>query len=87
MPLVMDLHNLGNGLSIDEIANAHQADLATRGEYHVSYLGHWSMSARGRSSAWWSLMPGPRPRSTQGPWPGGRRRLSGARRCLTRHRS
>jgi hypothetical protein len=53
MPLVMDLHNLGNGLSIDEIANAHQADLATRGEYHVSYLGHWVDERKGAD-----LLPG-----------------------------
>ena len=48
MPLVMDVHNLGNGVSIDDIANAHQADLATHGEYHVSYLGYWADKRKGQ---------------------------------------
>ena len=31
MPLFMDVHNLGNGVSMDDVAQAHQADLATQG--------------------------------------------------------
>jgi Protein of unknown function (DUF4242) len=48
MPLVMDVHNLGNGVSIDDGANAHQADLATQGEYHVSYLRCWVDERKGQ---------------------------------------
>ena len=33
LPLFMDVHNLGNGVSMDDVAQAHQADLATQGEY------------------------------------------------------
>ena len=41
MPLFMDVHNLGTGVSMDDVAQAHQADLATQGEYDVSYLRYW----------------------------------------------
>ena len=48
MPLFMDVHNLGNGVSIDDVAKAHQADLATQGEYDVNYLRYWVDERKGQ---------------------------------------
>jgi Protein of unknown function (DUF4242) len=48
MPLFMDVHNLGNGVSMDDVAKAHQADLATQGEYEVSYLRYWVDEHKGQ---------------------------------------
>ncbi len=35
MPLYMDVHNLGDGVTLDAVAQAHQADLQTQGPYDV----------------------------------------------------
>ena len=48
MPLFMDVHNLGNGVSMDDVAQAHQADLATQGEYDVNYLRYWVDERKGQ---------------------------------------
>lgn len=47
MPLFMDVHNLG-GVSMDDVAKAHQPDLATQGEYDVSYLRYWMDEGKGQ---------------------------------------
>ncbi len=41
MSLFMDVHNIEGGVSVDDVAGAHEADLATQGEYGVSYLRYW----------------------------------------------
>jgi len=41
MPLFMDVHNIGGGVSEADVAGAHQADLATQGAYGVNYLRYW----------------------------------------------
>ena len=41
MPLFMDLHHLEGPVSIDDVAKAHQADLATQGDHDVHYLRYW----------------------------------------------
>lgn len=41
MPLFMDVHHLGNGVTMDDVAKAHQADLAAQGEYDVNYVRYW----------------------------------------------
>lgn len=41
MPLFMDIHHMDDGVSIDDVAKAHQADLATQGEHDVQYLRYW----------------------------------------------
>jgi hypothetical protein len=48
VPLFMDVHNLGSGVTIDDVAKAHQADLATQGEHDVSYLRYWVDETEGR---------------------------------------
>ena len=41
MPLFMDIHHLGDGVTMEDVAKAHQADLATQGDYDVNYLRYW----------------------------------------------
>jgi hypothetical protein len=41
MPLYMDMHNLGNGVTLDAVAQAHQADLQAQGKHDVRYLRYW----------------------------------------------
>ena len=41
MALFMDVHTLGETISLDDVADAHRKDLATQGEYGVSYLRYW----------------------------------------------
>ena len=40
MPLFMDVHHLGS-VTMDAVAAAHQADLATQEPYGVNYLRYW----------------------------------------------
>jgi len=41
MALFMDIHHLEGGVSVDDVAKAHQADLATQGDHDVQYLRYW----------------------------------------------
>lgn len=41
MPLFMDIHRLDGGVSAEDVAKAHQADLATQGAYGVEYRRYW----------------------------------------------
>ena len=41
MPLFMDVHNMEGGVSVDDVANAHKADLATQGDHGVQYQRYW----------------------------------------------
>jgi len=48
MPLYMDMHNLGDGVTVDAVAQAHQADLQTQGKYDVRYLRYWVNEEEGK---------------------------------------
>lgn len=48
MPLFMDVHALGDSVSMDDVIKAHQADLATQGEYGVNYLRYWVAEEEGQ---------------------------------------
>ena len=48
MPLYMDVHNLGNSVTMDDVAKAHAADLETQGSHDVSYLRYWVDEAQGK---------------------------------------
>jgi hypothetical protein len=48
MPLYMDVHNLDGGVSADDVAKAHQADLEKQGEHDVNYLRYWVNEAEGK---------------------------------------
>ncbi len=41
MPLYMDVHHISGGVSVDDVAKAHEADLATQGSYDVRYQKYW----------------------------------------------
>ena len=41
MPLFMDVHHLGDGVTVEDVAKAHPADLATQDPYDVHYLRYW----------------------------------------------
>ena len=41
MTLFMDVHTIEGGVSVEEVAGAHQKDLETQGRYGVSYLRYW----------------------------------------------
>ena len=47
MPLFMDVHHVGDGVTMEDVAKAHQADLATQGDYDVNYLRYWVDEAKG----------------------------------------
>ena len=47
MPLFMDVHRLGDSVSIDDVAKAHLADLQHQEQYDVKYLRYWVDEAGG----------------------------------------
>jgi hypothetical protein len=48
MPLYMDIHEIAGGVSIDDVAKAHQADLQAEGAHDVHYLKYWVDEGAGR---------------------------------------
>jgi hypothetical protein len=48
MPLYMDVHNIGGGVNVDDVAKAHIADLEKQGSYDVNYLRYWVNEADGK---------------------------------------
>ncbi len=48
MPLFMDRHVLRDGVTMDDVAKAHQADLAVQGDHDVDYLRYWVDESRGQ---------------------------------------
>ena len=48
MPLFMDVHHLGDGVSADDVAQTHKADLQTQGRFGVQYLRYWVSEPDGK---------------------------------------
>ncbi|MBM2618992.1 DUF4242 domain-containing protein [Actinoplanes sp. LDG1-06] len=48
MSIYMDVHTVSGGVSLDDVVKAHQADLATQGEFGVNYLRYWVDEAQGK---------------------------------------
>ncbi len=48
MPLYMDIHTITDGVAVDDVAKAHQADLQTQGRFDVSYLRYWVDEPHGK---------------------------------------
>src|SRR5581483_11988 len=48
MPLYMDIHTIDGGVSVDDVAKAHAADLQTQGSYDVRYLRYWVDEKQGK---------------------------------------
>jgi hypothetical protein len=47
MPLYMDIHRLEDGVSVDDVAKAHMADLQTQDKYGVDYQRYWVDESQG----------------------------------------
>ena len=47
MPLFMDVHHLSGGVTVDDVAKAHRADLENQGQHGVEYLRYWVDPGRG----------------------------------------
>jgi hypothetical protein len=48
MPLYLDVHTIAGGVSADDVAQAHAADLKTQAEYDVRYLRYWVGEGAGK---------------------------------------
>ena len=48
MPLFMDVHHIAGGVSMDDVAKAHLADLQAQGAYDVRYLRYWVDEGNGQ---------------------------------------
>jgi hypothetical protein len=48
MPLFMDIHHIEGGVPGKDVAAAHEADLATQGEFGVKYLKYWVDEVAGK---------------------------------------
>ena len=48
MPLYMDVHTIDGGVSVDDVAKAHLADLQTQDAYDVKYLRYWVNEDEGK---------------------------------------
>jgi hypothetical protein len=44
----MDVHTIEGGVSLSDVADAHQADLATQGKHDVNYLRYWVDEENGK---------------------------------------
>ena len=74
MPLYMDVHRLGNPVTLDEVATAHAADLEVQDEFAVHYLRYWVDEAAGQI---FCLVDAPDPGGRQ---PGAQERARSRRR-------
>ena len=48
MPLFMDHHQIAGGVSMDDVAKAHLADLQAQDGYDVRYLRYWVDEGNGQ---------------------------------------
>jgi hypothetical protein len=48
MALFMDVHHLGDGVKLDDVAKAHAADLDKQDAHDVHYLRYWVDEANGK---------------------------------------
>jgi len=46
--LFMDVHSIDGGVTASDVAGAHEADLATQGEFGVNYLRYWVDETAGK---------------------------------------
>lgn len=48
MPLYMDVHSIDGGVAMDDVVEAHKADLQTQAPYDVKYLRYWVDESHGK---------------------------------------
>jgi hypothetical protein len=41
MPLFLDVHSIDGGVSADDVAGAHRADLEKQADHGVNYIRYW----------------------------------------------
>ena len=46
--MFMDVHTIDGGVKVDDVAQAHQADLKTQSAYDVKYLRYWVDESQGK---------------------------------------
>src|SRR5580704_4522646 len=61
MPLYMDIHNL-QGATVEQIAQAHAADLEVQRKHRVQYLKYWFNESHGKA---FCLVDAPSPEAAQ----------------------
>jgi hypothetical protein len=44
----MDVHTIGGGVAVDDVAKAHEADLQTQDKHDVRYLKYWVNEEHGK---------------------------------------
>jgi hypothetical protein len=48
MPLYLDVHTIAGGVTVDDVAEAHRADLQAQGRHDVRYLRYWVDEHQGK---------------------------------------
>ncbi len=48
MPLFMDVHTIDGGVNVEDVVQAHKADLDTQGAHGVKYLRYWVDESAGK---------------------------------------
>ncbi len=48
MSLFMDVHTMNGAIGVDDVAQAHQADLKVQGQHDVEYLRYWVDEEKGK---------------------------------------
>ncbi|MCA1712126.1 MAG: DUF4242 domain-containing protein [Actinobacteria bacterium] len=48
MPLYMDVHEIAGGVTVADVAKAHEEDLRVQGDHDVRYLRYWVNEVEGR---------------------------------------
>ena len=48
MPLFLDIHSLDDPVTLNDVAQAHDADLRTQGPHDVNHLRYWVDEAAGK---------------------------------------
>jgi hypothetical protein len=48
MTLFMDVHHMGESVALDDVCQAHAADLAHQGDHDVHYLRYWVDEPNGK---------------------------------------
>ena len=48
MPLYMDVHEITGGVTVADVAKAHEADVKVQGAHDVNYLRYWVNEGEGK---------------------------------------
>lgn len=48
MPLFMDVHHMEGGVTADDVAKAHAADVEKQDEHGVNYMKYWVAEGEGK---------------------------------------